>query len=140
MGHFETFDHTADLGLRIRGQDLTELFRTAATGLFDVIVANPEAIGAVQTETVSLEAELTEDLLVAWLNDLIFRFETRHQLYTRFDIVVDESKCRLDGTILGEAIDRGRHLLDHEVKAATRHGLCLRPEAGGWIAEVILDI
>jgi SHS2 domain-containing protein len=30
--------------------------------------------------------------------------------------------------------------LDHEVKAATRHGLSLRPEQGDLVAEVIVDI
>ena len=32
MGTIEVFDHTADVGLRIRGDDLADLFRTAAGG------------------------------------------------------------------------------------------------------------
>ena len=40
MGRSETFEHTADLGLRIFGADLPDLFQTAGEGLFDVIVAN----------------------------------------------------------------------------------------------------
>ena len=43
MGRSETFDHTADLGLRIHAADLADLFRTAALGLFDIIVANRRA-------------------------------------------------------------------------------------------------
>ena len=39
-----------------------------------------------------------------------------------------------------EAIDRDRHVLDHEVKAVTRHGLSLTGQAGAWVAEMILDI
>jgi SHS2 domain-containing protein len=140
MGRVETFDHTADLGLRIEGDDLTDLFRTAAAGLFDVIMANRAAVQLAETEPVCLEAESTEDLLLDWLSELIFRCETRHRLYGRFDIVVADSGHRLEGTIGGEPIDRSRHLLDHEVKAATRHGLCLRHGNGGWTAEVILDI
>jgi len=42
--------------------------------------------------------------------------------------------------IAGEPIDPDRHILDHEVKAATRHGLSVRRAGPGWIAEVILDI
>jgi SHS2 domain-containing protein len=140
MGRVETFDHTADLGLRIKGDDLPDLFRTAAAGLFDVIMANRDSVQVAEAEPVSLEADSTADLLLDWLNELIFRCETRHRLYGRFDITLDESGRRLDGTIGGEPIDRGRHLLDHEVKAATRHGLCLQTEDGGWSAEVILDI
>jgi SHS2 domain-containing protein len=140
MGRAETFDHTADLGLRITGDDLTDLFQAAATGLFDMIVANREVVRVAETEPVLLAADSPEDLLVLWLNELIFRCETRHRLYVRFDIQLDDAGRRLEATIGGEPIDRSRHLLDHEVKAATRHGLSLRREDKGWVAEVVLDI
>ena len=54
MGRVETFDHTADLGLRIFGDDLADLFRTAAAGLFDVIVANRDEVQITETESISL--------------------------------------------------------------------------------------
>ena len=140
MGRSETFEHTADLGLRVFAADLPDLFRTAGHGLFDVIVANRGDVQVVATEEFSLSAETTEELLFKWLNELIFLSETQHRLYSQFEIVLDDTGCRLDATIGGEPIDRDRHVLDHEVKAATRHGLSLRAEQGGWVAEVILDI
>jgi SHS2 domain-containing protein len=140
MGRFETFEHTADLGLRIYARDLPDLFRTAAEALFDVIVANRGDVQAVETELFSLTADSTEDLLIKWLNELIFRSETQHRLYARFDVTLDEDGRRLEATIGGEPIDRGRHVLDHEVKAATRHDLSVRQVDGGWVAEVIVDI
>jgi SHS2 domain-containing protein len=140
MGHFETFDHTADLGLRIVADDLADLFQTAGIGLFDVIVANLDEVRALETERVSLQADSPEDLLVEWLNELIYRCETRHRLYSSFRVELDESACSLTATIGGEPIDRGRHILDHEVKAATRHGLSLQKEPQGWVALVIVDI
>ncbi|HEX3447163.1 MAG TPA: archease, partial [Isosphaeraceae bacterium] len=76
MGRSETFEHTADLGLRIFATDLPDLFRTAGEALFDVIVANRSDVRVVETELVSLTAESIADLLVQWLNELIFRCET----------------------------------------------------------------
>ena len=35
---YEIFEHTADLGLRIRADDLQGLFEEAARGLFSVVV------------------------------------------------------------------------------------------------------
>ncbi|MGO9468418.1 MAG: archease [Isosphaeraceae bacterium] len=140
MGRVETYDHTADLGLRVFAPDLTDLFRTAAAGLFDVIVVNRQDVRIVDTEPVRLSADSAEDLLIDWLNELIFRSETRHRLYARFDVAIDQTGCVLEGTIGGEPIDRARHILDHEVKAATRHGLSLRRENEGLVAEVIVDI
>ena len=91
MGRSETFEHTADLGLRVFATDLADLFRTAAEGLFDVIVANRQEVQVVETELVSIDAESADDLLLEWLNELIFLSETEHWLYTRFEVAVDET-------------------------------------------------
>jgi SHS2 domain-containing protein len=140
MGSVETFDHTADLGLRVRGSDRDDLYRTAAEGLFDTIVSNRDAVRAQDRESVSLVADSPAELLVAWLNELIFRCETRHRLYSRFDVHVAADGLSVHAEIGGEPIDRDRHVLDHEVKAVTRHGLSLDQRDGGWVAEMILDI
>src|SRR4051812_30034072 len=123
MGTIEVFDHTADVGLRIRASDRDDLFRTAAEGLFDYIVANRAEVRAEVTESVRLEAETDEELLAVWLNELIFRCEPQHIVYGAFEVRVAEDGRSLEARIDGEPIDRGRHVLDHEVKAVTRHGL-----------------
>lgn len=142
MGRAETFEHTADLGLRVYGDDLADLFESAGCGLFDIIVANRDEVRTDQSETIVLTAESVPDLFLAWLNELIFRSETGHRLFGRFRVRVDEAVegPRLSAEIAGEPIDRARHILDHEVKAATHHGLDVHQADGGWMAEVILDI
>jgi SHS2 domain-containing protein len=140
MGRSETFDHTADLGLRIYGEDLNDLFRTAAEGLFGVIVANLTDVRPAEDLQVSLAAETVEDLLVDWLNELIFQSETRHRLFSRFGVHITPSGLSLAAEVGGEPIDPNRHILDHEVKAVTHHGVQLMQGTEGWTAEVILDI
>jgi SHS2 domain-containing protein len=140
MGTVTTFDHTADVGLTIRGNDLDDLIQTAAEGMFDYIVANRDAVRDLERERIELRADSTADLLVAWLNDLIFRMETEHRLYSRFDVHVAPDGLSLVAEIGGEPIDPDRHVLDHEVKAVTHHGLTLARNDGGWVAELILDI
>ncbi len=140
MGTIEVFDHTADVGLRIRGDDLADLFRTAAGGLFDYVVANRESVRVDRTEVVTLRADSTADLLLGWLNELIFLCETQHVLFTRFEVVLSADGLALEATIGGERIDRDRHVLDHEVKAVTHHGASLGRDGDQWVAEVILDI
>lgn len=134
------FDHTADVGLRVRGADLNDLFRTAAEGVFDYIVINRAEVRAEKHESVSLDADSTEELLAAWLNELIFRCETKHRLFSRFDVRVADDGRGLQAEIASEPIDRDRHILDHEVKAVTHHGLTLQRAGSGWLAELILDI
>src|SRR3954452_17325219 len=140
MGRVETFDHTADLGLRIHAADLADLFRTAAEGLFDVIVDNREDVKPEDTETVRLTADSTPELLIDWLNELIFRSETEHRLYSEFEVALAPDGRSLEAVIRGESMNPDRHILDHEVKAATYHATSLKRDADGWIAEVIVDI
>ena len=59
-------------------------------------------------------------------------------LLCRFDVAVAASG--LKATAHGEPIDPARHVLDHEVKAITYHGLRVEPTTDGWQAEVIVDI
>ncbi|MFO0956176.1 MAG: archease [Isosphaeraceae bacterium] len=140
MGTVELLDHTADVGLRVHADRLDDLFETAARGVFAYIVANPEEIVASQHESVALRADSPAELLAAWLNDLIFRSETRRRVYGSFRAEVAADGLVLHARIGGEAIDRDRHHLDHEVKAVTYHGLSLEREGDGWLAEFLLDI
>lgn len=141
MGTVETFDHTADVGLRIAAPTLDDLFATAAAGVFGYIVVNLDEVRPAETEEVAVSADSAADLLTTWLNELIYRSETRHRVYNRFEVRLSDDALSLVASISGEPIDRDRHVLDHEVKAVTHHGLALdRSPGGGWIAEVILDI
>ena len=141
MGRWETFDHTADVGLKVTATHLNDLFQTAAEALFDYIVANRSDVRPAEHVEVSLVSEDTGDLLITWLNELIFLSETKLILYSEFNVSVAENGLSLNARIGGEPIDRARHVLDHEVKAVTRHGVELSHVEGvGWTAVFILDI
>src|SRR4051794_3747036 len=140
MGTIEMFDHTADVGMKVAAGSLDDLFRTAAEGLFDYIVVNRDEVRGADAEAVDPRAESPSELLGFWLNELIFRSETRHRVYARFDVTVADEGRSLHAEIAGEPIDRDRHVMDHEVKAVTHHGLTLERTADGWAAEMILDI
>jgi SHS2 domain-containing protein len=134
----ETFEHTADLGLRIRAATLDELFAEAAEALFSVIVEDLPSVAPTRCVEVALPADDREYLLFDWLKALLYHFDAEHLLFSRFEVhVVDDG---LKASAWGEPLDRTRHELCHEVKAITYHGLRVEPTADGWLAEVIVDI
>jgi SHS2 domain-containing protein len=135
---YETFEHTADLGLRVRAADLNTLFAEAAKALFSAIVENIDDVQPLHSLRVDLQSDDKALLLFDWLNELLFRFDADHQVFGRFD--VECTGGALTGTAWGEPLDRSRHLLSHEVKAITYHGLRVEQEEDGWLAEVIVDI
>lgn len=135
---FEVFEHTADVGLRIRAADLNELFAEAGRALFALIVENPEAIRPVTEVTFHLQGQDLEYLLFDWLNELLYCFETQHLVFKDFRVEVTANG--LTAQARGERFDPERHKPDHEVKAITYHGLRVKQEEKGWLAEVIVDI
>lgn len=135
---FETFDHTADIGLRINAATLEELFVDAARGLTSLLVENIDAVQPTLTETIQLGSTEVDYLLFDWLNELLFRFETRGMLFREFDVRLEGRN--LEATIRGESFDRSRHHMAHEVKAITYHGLSVEKTESGWRVELVLDI
>ena len=135
---YETFDHTADLGLRVRAADLDTLFAEAAEALFATIVEDLAAVQLVRAVEVRLQAEDREYLLFDWLKELLYQFDAEHLLFRRFEVRVTADG--LEGRAWGEPLDRARHELGHEVKAITYHGLRVEQTPDGWMAEVIVDI
>lgn len=140
MGTIEMFDHTADVGLRVEAGSLDDLFRTAAEGLFDYIVINRDQVRDEETLDVELQADSPTFLLLDWLRELLFLFETRHCLFGRFEVQVAPDGQSLQARISGEPTDPDRHILDHEIKAVTDHEARVFESNGRWHAELILDI
>ncbi len=143
MGRFETFDHTADVGLRIHASSLADLMETAALGVVSLVVANPASIESRVQSEITLQADNPTDLLLAWLDEILFRIETTHVVFSRIQLTAEEnttSRWLLNAHLWGEPIDANRHGLDHEVKAVTRHGAFAHCDGSTWIAEVVLDI
>jgi SHS2 domain-containing protein len=135
---FETFEHTADLGLRVRAPDLDQLFAQAAEALFCTIVEDPRQVRPVTPFDLKIRGEEKEYLLFDWLNELLFQFETNRMVFGRFEVHVDSSG--ITARAWGEVLDGSRHRLAHEVKAITYHGLTVQSSAEGWLAEFIVDI
>ena len=135
---YQTFEHTADLGLRARADELNQLFADAAAGLFSIVVPDLTTVRPTESVELKVASDDLDLLLFDWLNDLLYIYETQRLLLSRFEVRVEQTS--LKATAWGEPIDPARHVLDHEVKAITYHGLKVEREDGGWIAEVIVDI
>ncbi len=135
---YETFEHTADLGLRVRAPDLDTLFAEAAACLFSAIVEDLNTVHPLQRIDLTVEGADLEYLLFDWLRELLYRFDAEHRLFSRFTVHVNDAG--LTATVAGEVCDPSRHQLGHEVKAITYHGLKVEPAPGGWMAEFIVDI
>jgi SHS2 domain-containing protein len=135
---YEVFSHTADAGLRVTAANPNDLLADAGRGLCSLIVADVATVRPVEQRHFRIEGTNLAYLLIDWLNELLFAFESQRLLLSQFEVSVDASG--LTATAMGETVDERRHALAHEVKAVTYHGLLVEQRDGSWVAEVILDI
>jgi SHS2 domain-containing protein len=135
---FEYLDISGDAGLRLSGGTLKEVFTDAAVGMYSLITD----IGSVREEkeiSIETESHSPEGLLVSWLNELIFQFDTYGFVGRSVDIE-ELGDTKIAATIRGEDFDPERHEQRLLLKAATYHNLSFQRIDSGWQVEVIFDI
>ncbi len=137
MEPFEIIDHTADVGIAARGETPEDLFANAAAGMFSIIT-DPDNVEPRTSRPVTVSGSDRADLLVAFLNELLFLFETDRFITRRveFDRLTE---TELAAVAHGEAIGP-QHELETEIKAVTRHELAVEQRADDWHATVLFDI
>ncbi|MGD0766166.1 MAG: archease [Dehalococcoidia bacterium] len=135
---FETFDHTADVGIIGRGASLREALANAARCMFSLMV-DLDRVEARDERRIEVEAEDVEGLLVGWLAELLYVSEVDNLVFNRFD-VLEVSERHIVARAFGEPLDLDRHDPKLMIKAVTRHMLEVAREDGGYRVRVILDI
>jgi len=135
---YQLIEHTADIGIEVREKTLEALFATAAFALFDLQVMTDKVR---PTESAEVEATGGDpvELLIAWLSELQFRFETDKLVFVEFEMH-ELSESRVRATCRGERYDRRRHGSLALIKAVTYHQATVEPRDGGWFARLIFDV
>jgi SHS2 domain-containing protein len=140
---WEHFEHGADVGLRGRGRDPSEAFAQAGVALAALVAAEPGRVAPERECSFELEASDLESLLVAYLNELIFRLAAERLVLAHLEPRLEQRPdggWKLHDSARGEPFDPARHDATVEPKAATFTGLSVRLEAGGWVAECVVDV
>ena len=138
MRKFKFIDHTADMGILVYGETLPLLFQHAAEGLLHIIT-DPERIREKESREISVRANGLEELLVNWLNELLYLFETSGFLFRRSEIL-HLGDYFIEAAAFGEIFDEGYHPILRTIKATTYHQLRVTREKAGWEARIIFDL
>ncbi|MBW3582910.1 MAG: archease [Euryarchaeota archaeon] len=145
---FETFEHTADIGLEATGADLETLMRDVAQGFF-AIVRGDSPVAEKESRRIDLASKSFERLVVDLLDELIYLTDADGLVFKEMRDLTVETKKTDDGpsytlacTVVGETFDRKKHAGAMHVKAVTRHELSAEPPRDGREGKVrvILDI
>lgn len=135
---WEHFEHGADIGVRGFGASPAQAFEQAALAL-TAVTADAGDIAETTHVDLACEAEDIEDLLLDWLNALVYEMAVNKLLFHRYHVELTDHGLR--GTAWGETVDAARHRPIVEVKGATYTELKVRRQQdGSWMAQTVVDV
>jgi SHS2 domain-containing protein len=138
MEKYIELDHTADVGIRVIGNSLEELFEAASFALFDLQVDLSNVKDETEFEINATGTDL-ENTIVRWLQRLIALMDIEDIIFSRFELLeVTELSAR--GKAWGEPLDISRHRVKGAIKAVTYHELEIEETSDGWEAQIIFDV
>ncbi|HSE86886.1 MAG TPA: archease [Candidatus Binatia bacterium] len=137
-GTYREIEHTADLGVEITAADLPALFASAGEALY-ALIADPATIKGREDINISATADNPEDLLHAWLCELLTLFNVQRFIGKHCEIA-QISDGQVQGRVKGETLDLKRHDFKTEIKGVTYHDFKVWREAGEWHARIIFDV
>jgi SHS2 domain-containing protein len=138
MKRFEILDHTADIGIIVRGENLKALFENAGKGFFHLITDLRKVKRRVERR-VNIGGESLDRLMVDWLSELLYLHDVENLLFRGFE-VDSVGEDGLKAIVKGEPFQEGIHVIKTEVKAVTYHQIEVRQENGRWRAQIIFDL
>jgi SHS2 domain-containing protein len=142
-GRYQFLAHTADVLVECRARTLRGIFTSAARALYEVAFGPRHWLAAKKTDLprqvrdIELRADSQEDLLIRWLQELIFLMDVERFVASKCQLAClspTEVRAHLDGYTCAPE-DR-----ETEIKAATYHGVAIRREGKEFIAAVVFDL
>ncbi len=139
---FEILDISGDAGIRAYGDKCEDAFVNAGIGMYSLIT-DLDKIKEGQDIEIEAKGDSSEGLLVAYLNELIFRFDTYGFVGKRIEMdffSLQHSAYYIKAKVRGEEFDPDRHERRLLVKAATYHNIRVQKINDKCEVEVVFDI
>jgi len=131
---FFEVEHTADWALRINAPNMESMLLNAAIGMYqlmEVKTGNQKE----NDQLIEIKAHDREELLVSWLEELLFNLETR-------EVVLDINDIEMinEYSVKAHVIARPVKSMEKQIKAVTYHGLQIEQTENGIRATVVFDV
>ena len=135
---YEILNHTADVCIRVYGKSFDELFENAARAMMELIT-DREKINPSQEIEIEVRGETKEELLVHWLQEILFLHEVKKIVFKDFRLnLISETHAK--GKAIGEIIDINKHELSFDIKAVTYHNLKIEPINDKLKVDIVFDV
>ena len=132
---FVEVEHTADWSIHIKALDMEGLLMNASRGMFDLmqIERDEQILGQ---ERIEIYAHDREELLVSWLEELLFHIETRRVAFVINNIIITKDQHHVEASVNEYRIAK----VEKIIKAVTYHGLQVAETEEGIEATIVFDV
>jgi SHS2 domain-containing protein len=130
---YEEVDHTADVAIRVWGEDFQALLRQAAEGLYDLMSVERMSNSPAEVHF-ELQQGTNEDILVDFLNELLYLSDEKKQIFKEFSFADNEDRFEIQA--------EGYQILsqDRQIKAVTFHNLNIEKTHHGFETIITFDV
>lgn len=134
---YEIIEHTADIGIKVSGNSIPEIFDKAINATADLLSGGIEAKSRIK-KILTLEEEDIGTVLVSVLEEIIYLFESQLFLPAECFVRIDNNKYEI---ILKGSIVKAQEIKNGtEIKAVTYHQLRIEKTGDKYQAIVIFDV
>lgn len=137
---FDELDHTADVGVVVRGQTAEETIARLVLAMSHLLTGGGSVATRDEPIEVSVEAGDAVSMALDLLRELLFRFDCDHEVAGACEVTrFDPSEGATLRVWLGPW-DEDAHEEGTELKAVTLHEARFEESEGGWRAQVVFDV
>ncbi|NIP29309.1 MAG: hypothetical protein GTO02_02470 [Candidatus Dadabacteria bacterium] len=134
--NYEILDHTADIKIRVFGNDFREILENSASAILEII--NNEDVNPDVSHNFEVSGEGKDQILVRLINELIYILQTEKLLIKNVQ-VEKEGEHKYMVFCKGIKINN-EHELNYDIKGATYHDLLIEKEGDRLKAEFVIDV
>ncbi len=132
--HFIEIQHPADWAIQATANSPESLFKFCAEGMFSLLKVEPEQKSQEIKIQIELNAVDLESLLVAFLSEILFYYETEEMIFPEMNLSIEQNK--LSGILTGRKIAAP----GEEIKAVTYHQMRIEQSPQGLSVIVVFDV
>ncbi|HOK57325.1 MAG TPA: archease [bacterium] len=134
--NIEIINHTADTGIIVKGKTIEEIFINSLKGLYEIM--GVKSNGKESIMEINLKSEELENLLVKFLNEMIYYMETKKMSGEIKEIKIDfkNNEYNLFAKLKMQKVEK----IEKEVKATTYHNLKIKKLDNQYTTTIIFDL
>lgn len=133
---YRFLEHTADVKFRATGDNLNEMFTSAAEALNETIRGDIKILEQ-EEKTFEAEGKDIEGLLHDFLEEFLFLLDAENFLISKIKSVeINETKLKC--TVVGDSAEN--YKFTNDVKAITYNDIFVREENGKFECQIVLDV